>query len=114
MIRCCGAVIVKSGLTEILASEPLLQRKSLSSPDFCDVTKRMARIAEDRNRLLAYAFGFLEVHHGLLAQVLVQMTGNRAAAARWMCARNKAFGGLTAYDLIGEGDVDRVWDSIQI
>nr|WP_275578119.1 antitoxin Xre/MbcA/ParS toxin-binding domain-containing protein [Dyella mobilis] len=74
----------------------------------------MAQITEERNRLLVDAFGVLEVHYDLLAQALVQATGGRGAAARWMCARQKAFGGQTAYDLISEGDIDRVWDSIRI
>jgi acyl-CoA reductase-like NAD-dependent aldehyde dehydrogenase len=72
----------------------------------------MTQIAAERDRLLHDAFDLLEIHHGLLAQMLIQQTGGRDAAARWMYAHRKAFEGFTAYDLIAEGDIDRVWESI--
>jgi len=76
-------------------------------------------IAEDirqaealREGAIARGFAELERHDATLVRLLLENIGDRQRAARWMCMRQRAFDGRTAYDLLAEGDVDTVWDRV--
>ncbi|HTV87177.1 MAG TPA: hypothetical protein VME63_17395 [Dyella sp.] len=84
-----------------------------SNKDFCRISMETKRIIEARDRLVIDAFDALELHHALLAKMLVLRLGERMKAARWMCSHQKPFDGRTAYDLISDGDVETVWDAVE-
>ncbi|RUL65813.1 hypothetical protein EKH79_03625 [Dyella dinghuensis] len=65
-----------------------------------------------RDKLMLDAFCALEKCHPLLADMLVYRTGSRINAARWMCKHQGSFRGLTAYDVIADGDIDTIWDEV--
>jgi hypothetical protein len=65
-----------------------------------------------RDKLMLDAFHALEKCHPLLADMLVYRTGSRISAARWMCKHQESFRGMTAYDVIAEGDIDTIWDKV--
>jgi hypothetical protein len=92
-----------------------LSKKKLfikASEDFCRISPELKRLSEIRDGLMIDAFSALEGHYMLLAQMLVQCSGSRLKAARWMCSRHKVFGGRTGYDVISDGEVDAIWDQI--
>lgn len=84
-----------------------------SNKDFRCVSLEAKRIVEARDCLVVDAFDALELHHALLANMLVLRLGDRMRAARWMYSHQKPFDGKTAYDLISDGDVETVWDEAE-
>ena len=70
------------------------------------------RLTSMREQLVMDAFGALEIREGALAQTLLDNIGSRQRAAHWMCCRQRAFDGRSAYQVLADGDEDRVWDEI--
>jgi hypothetical protein len=66
-----------------------------------------------REKVIADAFDTLENTHTLLAQMLLIHVGDRRKAAHWMCSRQSVFDGRNGYDLLAEGDSEKVWDEIE-
>lgn len=77
---------------------------------FPDIAADIARINAQREALVLGAFEALEHRYPALAQVLLESVGSRQRAAHWMCTHQRALEGRTAYELLGEGDEDSVWD----
>ena len=65
-----------------------------------------------REAAIAMAFSTLQEHKPLLAQMLIENHGDHRKAARWMCLHQRAFGGKSAYEVLVEGDEDRIWDEM--
>jgi hypothetical protein len=90
------------------------ERPNNKSPiDFESVSSELERLHLMREKVIAEAFDTLEITHTLLAQMLLMHVGDRRKAARWMCARQRFFDGKIGYDLIAEGDSEKVWDEIE-
>jgi hypothetical protein len=88
-------------------------RKRTSTPtDFSQISLGLAELLAARDKLMMDAFSALEQTHAQLAEMLVQRTGSRCNAARWMCKHQESFRGLTGYDVLAEGDADCIWDEI--
>jgi len=77
---------------------------------FPDIAADIARINAQREALVLGSFEALERRYPELAQVLLESVGSRQRAAHWMCTHQRAFDGRMAYELLGEGDLDSVWD----
>jgi hypothetical protein len=83
-----------------------------SSADFENISKEMARLAAQKNKIIIEAFSALEDRHKLLAEMLILHFGSQDKAARWMCSRQPCFDGRTGYDVIVAGELDMIWDEI--
>ena len=67
-----------------------------------------------REETLLRAFVTLEARQATLANLLLESVGTRQSAARWMSAQRRAFDGKSAYEVLAEGDLDRVWDRVEV
>ncbi|WP_266180355.1 DUF2384 domain-containing protein [Dyella humicola] len=79
----------------------------------CKYEQIVADIAEVealRDTVRKDAFALLERRASTLASMAVYTFGTRDRAANWMCLRQRCLDGKSAYQLLAEGDVDRVWD----
>jgi Protein of unknown function (DUF2384) len=65
-----------------------------------------------RENVRMKAFELLERQDAGLADMVLQMQGNRLRAARWMCMRHRALDGRSPYEALAEGDIDGVLDLI--
>jgi hypothetical protein len=81
-----------------------------STMNFSDVTREIARVTAERDQIVLDAFSTLECRYATLARTLVDNVGNRQRAAYWMCNHQRAFEGRSAYELLADGDEDRVWE----
>jgi hypothetical protein len=63
-----------------------------------------------KERTAFAAFSILEEHLKDLSSMLVSGLGDRSRAARWMCMHHKVFEGRNAYQVIVDGEADRLWE----
>jgi hypothetical protein len=91
----------------------LEQPNAESFIDFDSISSELARLNLMREKVMTDAFETLERTHTLLAQMLLTHVGDRRKAACWMCSRKSAFDGRNGYDLLAEGDLEKVWDEIE-
>lgn len=54
------------------------------------------------------AFSALEEHFNEFSSMLISGFGDRMRAARWMCMRHRALEGRNAYQVIADGETDRL------
>ena len=81
-----------------------------STMSFSEVTREIERVNAKRDQVVLKAFSTLQYRHATLACTLVDNVGNRQRAAYWMCTRQRAFEGRTAYELLADGEEDKVWE----
>lgn len=79
---------------------------------FQHFASELSRLSEAREAAMLDAFDALESHNPELASLALQILGDRTRAARWMSMHQRAFGGLSAYQLLADGDADAVWDRL--
>jgi hypothetical protein len=77
---------------------------------FAKIATEIADVDAMRENVRMKAFDLLERQDVELADMVLQMQGNRVRAARWMCMRHRALDGRSPYEALAEGDVDRVLD----
>jgi len=77
---------------------------------FSEVIREIERVNAERDQVVLKAFSTLEDRHATLASTLVDNIGNRHRAAYWMGTRQRPFEGRTAYELLADGEKDRVWE----
>jgi hypothetical protein len=58
------------------------------------------------------AFSILEKHLSDFANTLISGLGDRARAVRWMCMHHRAFEGRNAYQVIADGETDRLREEV--
>jgi len=58
------------------------------------------------------AFLILEEHLSDLSSMLICGFGDRSRAVRWMCMHHRALDGRNAYQVIADGETDRLWDEV--
>lgn len=58
------------------------------------------------------AFSILEEHLADFSSMLITGFGDRTRAIRWMCMHHRAFEGRNAYQVIADGEVDRLWEEV--
>lgn len=79
---------------------------------FQQIAAELTRLGDARDAAMLDAFVALEAHSPELTALALQSLGGRVRAARWMSMRQRAFGGMSAYELLVDGDVDTVWDRL--
>lgn len=79
---------------------------------FLAIATEIARINALREQAMEEAFAVLESQQASLANMLLQSTGDRRRAVRWMCLHQRVFDGRMAYELLADGDEDSVWDEV--
>jgi hypothetical protein len=63
-----------------------------------------------REKTAFAAFSILEEHLGDFSSMLISGLGDRARAVRWMCMHHRALEGRNAYQVIVDGEADRLWE----
>jgi hypothetical protein len=58
------------------------------------------------------AFSILEEQLSDFSSTLISGLGDRARAVRWMCMHHRAFEGRNAYQVIVDGEADRLWEEV--
>ncbi|AIF48164.1 hypothetical protein HY57_13295 [Dyella japonica A8] len=77
---------------------------------FDETVASLAAVESLRDKARMEAFDLLENEANTLANMVMQALGTRERAASWMCLRQRRLEGKSAYEVLAEGDVDRVWD----
>lgn len=77
---------------------------------FEEAVASLAAAESLREKARKDAFDLLENEANTLARMAMQALGTRERAASWMCLRQRRLEGKCAYEVLAEGDVDRVWD----
>jgi hypothetical protein len=76
------------------------------------VAEELRELDHVREAAIERAFRVLEAQHAAIANLVLQLIGDRQRAARWMSMHQRAFGGRSAYDLLADGDVDTLCDRL--
>jgi hypothetical protein len=79
---------------------------------FAAVSAHLEEVYFMRARAAFAAFSVLEEHLKDFSSVLITGFGDRSRAARWMCMHHKALEGRNAYQVIADGEADRLWDEV--
>jgi len=77
---------------------------------FRDIVGEIASITARREQLTVSAMDALEYRYPVLARALLDHVGCRRRAAHWLCAPQRACGGRSPCELLGESDEEQVWD----
>ena len=77
---------------------------------FKRIATELTRLHTEREAAMLEAFAQVEADDPALASLVLQRIGERSKAARWMSMHQRAFGGLSAYELLADGDADAIWD----
>jgi len=59
------------------------------------------------------AFGVIERQIRALADMLIQGLGDRNRAVRWMCMHHRKLEGRNGYQVLADGEEDRLWDELE-
>ena len=65
-----------------------------------------------RERAALAALLVLEEHLKDFSSVVITGFGGRSRVARWMCMQSQALGGGNAYQVITDGEADRLWEEV--
>lgn len=79
---------------------------------FAEIAAEIRRVTSVREQLVLAAFDAFEYRHAVMAQTLSDCVGSRPRAAHWMCTTDRAFDGLSAYDILADGHEELVWDHL--
>jgi|GEM_PF-759037 len=80
---------------------------------FRNIVGEIASITARREQLTKSALDALECRYPTLAQALLEHVGGRRRAAYWLCAPQRACGGKSPCELLGESDEELVWDLLE-
>ena len=65
-----------------------------------------------REKTAFTACSVLEEHLGDFSSMLISGFGDRSRAVRWMCMHHRSLEGRNAYQVIADGETDRLWDEV--
>jgi hypothetical protein len=80
------------------------------SDPFHAVSARLEEAYSMREKTALAAFSILEEHLSDFSSMLISGLGDRARAVRWICMHHRALEGRNAYQVIADGETDRLWD----
>jgi hypothetical protein len=80
---------------------------------FRSAGSRLEEIIAIRERIATDAFSMLEDELCELARMLVIGLGDRTRAVRWMCTRHRNLDGRNAYQVIADGEEERLWTVVE-
>ena len=93
------------------ATDSLGMRMSSTNP-FEAVSAQLEEAYSMREKTAFAAFSMLEEHFSDFSSMLINGLGDRARAVRWMCMHHRALEGRNAYQVIADGEADRLWDEV--
>jgi hypothetical protein len=91
-------------------SEDIVKNANAGLSEACVAIERATAM---RDVAIASAFNALAAHKPDLATALTANMGGSHKAARWMSSHQRAFDGKCAYQILAEGDEDRVWEQME-
>lgn len=65
-----------------------------------------------REKAAFAAFLVFEEHFTVFSDMLINGLGCRTRAMRWMCMHHRCFEGRNAYQVIVDGETDRLWEAV--
>ena len=74
------------------------------------VSAQLEEVHSLKEKTAFAAFSVLEEHLSDLSSMLISGFGDRSRAVRWMCMHHRVFGGRNAYQVIADGETDRLWE----
>ncbi|RDS84233.1 DUF2384 domain-containing protein [Dyella psychrodurans] len=80
---------------------------------FKDMATRLDELHATREQIALTAFSMLEERQGDLSRMLIIALGDRPRAVRWMCMRHRNLEGRNAYQVIADGEEDRLWEVVE-
>ena len=82
------------------------------SEPFKVVSAQLEEAYSLKEKAAVAAFSILEEHLGDFSSMLITGLGNRSRAVRWMCMHHRALEGRNAYQVIADGEADRLWEEV--
>lgn len=83
-----------------------------NSNPFEAVSAQLEEAHSMKERVAFAAFSVLEEHLKDFSSMLISGFGDRSRAARWMCMHHRALEGRNAYQVIADGETDRLWEEV--
>jgi hypothetical protein len=80
---------------------------------FKNMGARLEAIHATREQVAFAAFSLLEERRRDFSNMLVIGLGNRTRAVWWMSMRHRNLDGRNAYQVIADGEEDRLWDVLE-
>lgn len=86
----------------------------MRKPDsFKDMGMRLEELQASREQIAFAAFSMLEEQLSQFSNMLVIGLGDRTRAVWWMCMRHRSLDGRNAYQVIADGEQDRLWEVLE-
>jgi len=80
---------------------------------FKDMGAQLEQLQTRREQIAFAAFSMLEERLSDFSNMLVIGLGNRTRAVWWMCMRQRNLDGRNAYQVIADGEKDRLWEVLE-
>jgi hypothetical protein len=80
---------------------------------FKDMSARLDELQATREQIAFDAFSMLEERLSNFSNMLVIGLGDRTRAAWWMCTRHRNLDGRNAYQVLADGEQERLWEVLQ-
>lgn len=84
-----------------------------SVDSFKGMGERLEEIQTAREQIAFTAFSMLEERLSDFSNMLVIGLGDRTRAVWWMCMRHRNLEGRNAYQVIADGEADRLWEVVE-
>ena len=84
-----------------------------SVDSFKDMGERLEEIQTAREQIAFTAFSMPEERLSDFSNMLVIGLGDRTRAVWWMCMRHRNLEGRNAYQVIADGEADRLWEVVE-
>ncbi|GLQ93624.1 hypothetical protein GCM10007901_25750 [Dyella acidisoli] len=80
---------------------------------FKNMSAQLEEIQSMREQIAFAAFSMLEERLSDFSNMLIMGLGDRTRAVWWMCMRHRNLDGRNAYQVIADGEVDRLWEVVE-
>jgi hypothetical protein len=80
---------------------------------FKNMSVQLEEIQAMREQIAFAAFSKLEERLSDFSKMLIIGLGDRTRAVWWMCMRHRNLDGRNAYQVIADGEEDRLWDVVE-
>ncbi|GLQ45910.1 hypothetical protein GCM10007862_09610 [Dyella lipolytica] len=80
---------------------------------FKDMGAKLDEIHAAREQIAFAAFSMLEERLNNFSKMLIIGLGDRTRAVWWMCMRHRSLDGRNAYQVIADGEEDRLWELVE-
>ncbi|MFK2874804.1 DUF2384 domain-containing protein [Dyella lipolytica] len=74
---------------------------------------KLDEIHAAREQIAFAAFSMLEERLNNFSKMLIIGLGDRTRAVWWMCMRHRSLDGRNAYQVIADGEEDRLWELVE-